>query len=109
MAFLPEVYWTNTLTLLICSGYWWQFSRSAQPQKVLAPQHISSLCGSAQIAPDDIAEAGDELAICRFAPAGGDGVAEIPVQNIQIPPVPGHFNEMPDGAKKIAFIGIFMA
>ena len=77
--------------------------------KYRLPQCIVPLCCFLHIGLDHVGHSGDELAIGGFATAGGDGVAEILFQHIQITTAPGHFDEMADGSLKIPFIGIFMA
>ena len=67
------------------------------------------LCHFPQAGFDNVCQTGDKLAIGRLAPAGGDGIAEIFVQHIDITPDPGHLDEMPDGTPKIPFIGILVA
>ena len=56
-----------------------------------------------------VGNTGDEFTVGRFAAGSRDGVAEVFIQGIQITAAPGHFDKVTDGAKKIAFIGIFMA
>ena len=85
------------------------FSSSRTNKKFLVPQHKFLLCRSLYIVFHHVCHSCDELTIGRLAPAGGDGVAEVFIQGIQITPAPGHFDEMTDGSQKIAFIGIFMA
>ena len=67
------------------------------------------LCSLLYILLHHIGHTGDELAVGGFAAAGGDGVAKVFFQGIQIAPAPGHFDQMADGPLKIPFIGIFMA
>ena len=49
---------------------------------------------------------GDELRICRFSLGIADGIAEEPLQGIQIPSVPGYFDGMPDSPLHTAGCGL---
>ena len=45
-----------------------------------------------------VGDEGDEFGICRFALGVADGVAEEALEVVQVAPVPGHFDGMPNGA-----------
>ena len=85
------------------------FRNFCKSKKIIAAQHTFTLCSSLYVGLHHVGHSGDELAVGRFAPGGGDGVAEVFLQHIQVSPGPGHLDEVTDGTPKIPFIGIFMA
>ena len=56
-----------------------------------------------------IGDSRDELSVGGFSLVHGNGVAKVFLQNVQVSPAPGYFDEVTDGPLKIPFIGIFMA
>ena len=63
-----------------------------QQSHLKADSRTFALCGSLHIGLHNVGHSRDELPIGGFATAGGDGVAEVFLQNVQVSPGPGNFD-----------------
>ena len=72
----------------------------------LAPQSVLRRLGALELQLQLVRDQGNELRIGGLALGIGNRVAEEPLQGVQIPPVPGHFNGMADGPLYPAWGGL---
>ena len=67
-------------------------------RKPVAPQSVIGHLLSFELKLELVRDEGDELRICGLALGVGHGVAEEPLQGVQVSPVPGHLDGVANGS-----------
>ena len=106
MALQKDICWYKCRLFMRSSNPLWHFYQDTEIEKSIVPQQLFCLCRLPHAGFHHIGHPGDEFPIGGFSPAGGDGISKIFLQNVQISPAPGYFNQMPDSPQVIPVIGI---